>query len=153
MADAEDRTRVIQICNVDGIVFNNHTQFCTLGTVALVAVVGGDAVLDGGGGEQVGEQLGWGRQGLWLRAVGGRHLLVVLVDGQAEAKRGNGEEHLEEHHLVSTQEDLWWPLVVFLAWWWIVFPESFFVDFCRKYWIVNNVDVPPTAPCALSGEI
>ena len=58
MADARDRTRVVQICNVDGIVFNNHTQFCTLGTVALVAVVEGDAVLDGGGGEQVGEQLG-----------------------------------------------------------------------------------------------
>ena len=58
MADAEDRTRVIQICNVDGIVFNNHTQFCTLGTVALVAVVGGDTILDGGGGEQVEEELG-----------------------------------------------------------------------------------------------
>ena len=39
MADTKDRTRVVQICNVDGIVFNNHTQFCTLGTVALVAVV------------------------------------------------------------------------------------------------------------------
>ena len=39
MADAKDRTRVVQICNVDGIVFNNHTQFCTLSTVALVAVV------------------------------------------------------------------------------------------------------------------
>ena len=77
-----------------------------MGTVALVAVVGGDTILDGGGGEQVEEELGWGRQDLWLRAVGGRHLIVVLVDGQAEAKRRQEEEHLEEHHLVFSPAEL-----------------------------------------------
>ena len=81
--------------------FNN-----TLDTVALVAVAGGEAVADGGGGQQAGEEDVRIREGLRLGG-GVEDVVGVLLDGQGVvlhgqgiAKSRNGEEHVVEalHH-------------------------------------------------------
>ena len=80
-------------------------------TVALVAVARGEAVADGGGGKEAGDEEVRSRGGLRLGGVGGELRRVgdvedVLLDGQGEAKSRNGEEQIEAHHPGSSPEDL-----------------------------------------------
>ena len=80
-------------------------------TVALVAVARGEAVADGGGGEEAGDEDVRSREGLCLGGVGGQLGRVedvegVLLDGQGEAKSRHGEEKEEAHHPGSSPEDL-----------------------------------------------
>ena len=73
-----------------------NCQIHASGTDALVAVVGGEAVADGGGRQQVGEEDVRIRGGVVKVVVG------VLLDGQGIAKSRNGEEHVAvveaQHH-------------------------------------------------------
>ena len=76
----------------------------------MVAVARGEAVADGGGGEEAGDEDIRSREGLCLR-VGGELRRVgdvegVLLDGQGEAKCKNGKEQTEAHHPCSSPEDL-----------------------------------------------
>ena len=81
-------------------------------TVALVAVARDEAVADGGGGKEAGDEDVRSSEGLRLGGVGGELRRVgdvedVLLDGQGEAKSRNREEQIEEaHHHGSSQEDL-----------------------------------------------
>ena len=77
-------------------------------TVALVAVARGEAVADGGGGEEAGDEDVRSREGLRLGALAGelRRVEDVLLDGQAEAKGRHREEQVEAHHPGSSPEDL-----------------------------------------------
>ena len=77
----------------------------------MVAVARGEAVADGGGGEEKGEGDVQSRGSLRLGGVAGELRRVggvegVLVDGQGEAKSNHGEEHVETYHLGSPPEDL-----------------------------------------------
>ena len=72
-------------------------------TVALVAVVRGEAVPDGGGGEEVGDEDVRSREGLRLGSVAAELRRVgdvegVLLDGQGEGKGRQGEDQEEAHH-------------------------------------------------------
>ena len=83
----------------------------TLETVALVAVARGEAVADGGGGKEAGDEDVTSRGGPCLGGVGGELRRVgvvegVLLDGQGEAKSRNGEEQKEAHHTGSSPQDL-----------------------------------------------
>ena len=72
-------------------------------TVALVAVARGLAIADGRGRKEAGDEDVWIREGHRLGGVGGELRRVgdvegVLLDGQAQAKRRNGEEQVEARH-------------------------------------------------------
>ena len=82
-------------------------------TVALVAVVRGEAVADGGGGEEVGDEDVRSKEGLRLGNVAAAELRRVgdvegvLLDGQGEGKGRQGEDQEEAHcHPGSSPEDL-----------------------------------------------
>ena len=81
-------------------------------TVALVAVARGEAVADGGGGEEVGDEDVRSREGLRLGNVAAELRRVgdvdgVLLDGQGEGKGRQGEDQEEAHHHPgSSPEDL-----------------------------------------------
>ena len=83
----------------------------TLEAAALVAVARGEALADGGGGKEAGDEDVSSRGGLCLGGVGGELRRVgvvegVLLDGQGEAKSRNGEEQKEAHHTGSSPQDL-----------------------------------------------
>ena len=108
---------IFELDDINDVIFfhnlcdNQCNDKSTLETVALVAVARGEAVADGGGGKEAGDEDVTSRGGPCLGGVGGELRRVgvvegVLLDGQGEGKSRNGEEQKEAHHTGSSPKNL-----------------------------------------------